>query len=126
MRLRRGSVAAPFSTPNPTELQNITPLARYGSDVLRARVSPRETADPPRLHTAARASVKSRAPETVLPGESHDTILHTAGNSISCYFHHLKLTIYVFFLWHPLPTYAFMIATPYGKKQKSMAKCMYN
>ena len=60
------------------EFQNIVP-PHYGSDALRACVFHRETAHSPRLYTAARASVKSRAPETILPGESHDPILHLAG-----------------------------------------------
>ena len=59
---------------------SFTTFFRDGSDVLRASVSRRETADPAGLHTAARAGVKSRAPQTVLPAESHGLILHPAGN----------------------------------------------
>ena len=58
--------------------------SRHGTDVLRTRVFHREAADPSRLHIAARASIKSTAPQTILPGESDGVIFQLAGNFISC------------------------------------------
>ena len=83
-RLRRGmaSYSAKPRKVNPVEFHNIFPPDCHGSDVLRPRVFHRETTDPPRLHTAARASIKSRAPETILPGESPQLILHLAGKKV--------------------------------------------
>ena len=56
----------------------------HGTVVLRARVFHCEAADPPRLHIAARASIKSTAPQTILPGESDGIIFQLAGNYKSC------------------------------------------
>ena len=58
----------------------MVPQIRELCDVLRASVSRRETADPAGLRTAARAGVKSRPSQTVLPAVSHGLILHPAGN----------------------------------------------
>ena len=59
-------------------------FSRDGSDGFRAGVSRRETADPTGLHIAARASIKSTAPQTILPGESDGIIFQPAGNFQSC------------------------------------------